>query len=109
MKRFSLITLLILLTLVSLPTQIHAENSFNIYMDDFYSKSNEANKILKDIEKNLKEGSREKVCTRQREAARLGIIANTSLVKAYKTIGEEPPIEVINASKNRWESLLNKC
>ena len=77
-------------------------------MKDFYSKSNEASVILKEIETTLKEGSREKVCFRQREAARLGLLANESLIKAFQIEGTTPPMKSIKASQQRWKSILNE-
>ena len=100
--------ILCLITIIS-PTQIIAETSLDVYMNDFYSKSNEASKILKEIENNLKDGSRKKVCSRQREAARLGLLANKSLLKAFEIEGAQPPMKAIKASQQRWESILNEC
>ena len=53
------------------PVEILADTALDVYMNDFYSKSNEASQILKEIENSLKEGSRKKVCSRQREALSL--------------------------------------
>ena len=97
-----------LITIIS-PTQIFAETVLNVYMNDFYSKSNKASQILKEIENSLKKGSREKVCSRQREAARLGLLANKSLIKAFEIEGANPPLHAIKASQQRWESILNEC
>ena len=97
-----------LVTIIS-PVESFAETALDVYMNDFYSKSNEATKILKEIENSLKEGSRKKVCSRQREAARLGLLANKSLIKAFEIEGTNPPIEAIKASQQRWESILNEC
>ena len=91
------------------PNKVLGETALGVYMNDFYSKSNEASQILRDIERNLKEGSRKKVCTRQREAAKLGILANKSLIKAFEIKGIEPPMEIIQASQKRWESIFNEC
>ena len=96
------------ITIIS-PLETFADTELEIYMNDFYSKSNEASQILKEIEKSLKEGSRKKVCSRQREAARLGLLANKSLIKAFETEGIKPPIDVINSNKKRWESIFNEC
>ena len=109
MRKLIFAFLLILLTLSISPNQILAETALDVYIDDFYSKSNEASKILKEIEMNLKEGSRKNVCSRQREAARLGLLANKSLIKAFEIGGTEPPIEAIKSSQERWESILNDC
>ena len=109
MRKLIFAFLLILLTLSIPPNQILAETALDVYIDDFYSKSNEASKILKEIEMNLKEGSRKNVCSRQREAARLGLLANKSLIKAFEIGGTEPPMEAIKSSQERWEAILNDC
>ena len=77
----------ILIFYLSFPSQTNAETALDVYINDFYSKSNEASQILKDIESTLKEGSRKEVCSRQRKAARLGLLANKSLIKAYEIEG----------------------
>ena len=100
---------LIVLICILLPSQIRGETALEIYMNDFYSKSKEASQILKGIENTLKEGSRKKVCSRQREAARLGLLANKSLIKAFEIEGAQPPMRAIKASQQRWESILNEC
>ena len=109
MRKFIFASLLILFTFSISPNQTLAETPLDVYINDFYSKSNQASKILKEIEANLKEGSRKNVCTKQREAARLGLLANKSLIKAFKIGGIEPPIEVIESSQESWESILNDC
>tara|TARA_B100002019_G_scaffold259637_1_gene245163 strand:+ start:154 stop:483 length:330 start_codon:yes stop_codon:yes gene_type:complete len=99
---------LCLISIIS-PVQIYADMTLDFYMNDFYSKSNEASQILKEIENTLKEGSRDKVCSRQREAAKLGLLANKSLIKAFEIEGAQPPMSAIKASQQRWESILNEC
>ena len=100
--------MLYLILLIS-PVKIYADTTLDFYMNDFYSKSNEASQILKEIENTLKEGSRDKVCSRQREAAKLGLLANKSLIKAFEIEGAQPPMSAIKASQQRWESILNEC
>ena len=109
MKIFVFISFTVLLVKIISPVQVFADTALDVYMNDFYSKSNEASKILKEIEDTLKEGSRKKVCSRQREAARLGLLANKSLIKAFEIEGANPPIEAIKSSQQRWESILNEC
>ncbi len=92
-----------------MPTQILADTTLDFYINDFYSKSNEASQILKELENNLKEGSRENTCSRQREAGRLGLLANKSLIKAFEINGTKPPMRAIKASQKKWESILNEC
>ena len=91
------------------PIQIFADTELNYYINDFYSKSNKASQILKEIENSLKEGSRTKVCSKQRKAAKLGLLANKSLIKAFEIEGTQPPMSVIKATQQKWESILNDC
>ena len=109
MRKLIFTSLLILLTLSILPNQTLAETPLDFYMNDFYSKSKQASKILIELETNLKEGSRKNICSRQREAAKLGILANKSLIKAFEIGGTEPPMKAIKSSQKRWESILNDC
>ena len=103
-----LILTIFIVSLIS-PIQIFANTELDFYINDFYSKSNEASLILKEIENSLKEGSRKNVCSMQREAARLGLLANKSLIKAFEIEGAQPPMSAIKATQQRWESLLNEC
>ena len=58
MKIFVLIIFRMCLVTIISPIEIFADTALDAYMNDFYSKSNEASKILKEIEDTLKEGSR---------------------------------------------------
>ena len=109
MKIFIFTIFILCLITIIYPIQIFADTTLDFYMNDFYSKSNEASKILKEIEDSLKEGSRKKVCSRQREAAKLGLLANKSLIKAFEIEGAQPPKRVIKLSQERRESILNEC
>jgi len=109
MKVFLFTSFIVFLVTIISPIGIFADTALDVYMNDFYSKSNEASKILKEIEDTLKEGSRKKVCSRQREAARLGQLANKSLIKAFEIEGANPPMLAIKASQQMWESILNEC
>ena len=109
MKIFVFNSFIVCLVTIIYPVQIFADTALDVYMNDFYSKSNEASKILKEIENSLKEGSRKEVCSRQREAARLGLLANKSLIKAFEIEGINPPMRTIKSSQKRWESILSEC
>ena len=109
MRNIILKSIFCLFVLIISPDISYSNTALDVYMNDFYSKSNEASQILKEIEKSLKEGSRKKVCARQREAARLGLLANKSLIKAFEIEGANPPMRAIKASQQRWESILNEC
>ena len=109
MKIFIFTSFIVCLITIISPTQIFAETALDIYMNDFYTKSNKASQILKELETSLKDGSRKKVCLKQREAAKLGLLANKSLVKAFEVAGTAPPMDSIKSSTRRWESMLNEC
>jgi len=109
MKIFVFASFIVYLVTIISPVENFADTALDVYMNDFYSKSNKASQILKEIENSLKDGSRKKVCSRQREAARLGLLANKSLIKAFEIEGANPPIQSIKASQLRWESILNEC
>ena len=109
MKIFVFVSFIVCLVTIISPVEIFADTALDVYMNDFYSKSNEASQILKEIENSLKEGSRKNVCSRQREAAKLGLLANKSLIKAFEVGGTQPPIEAIRSNQKRWESILNEC
>jgi hypothetical protein len=109
MKIFVFLSFIVCLVTIIYPVEIFADTALDVYMNDFYSKSNQASQILKETENSLKEGSRKKVCSRQREAARLGLLANKSLIKAFEIQGANPPMKEIKSSQQRWESILNEC
>ena len=109
MKIFVFVSFIVCLVTTISPIKVFADSALDVYMNDFYSKSNEASQILKEIEIILKEGSRKKVCSKQREAARLGLLANKSLIKAFEIKGTNPPMKEIKTSQQRWESILNEC
>ena len=66
---------------INIPNQVNAEYNSDFYMNDFYTKSNEASQILKEIESDMKLGIKKKICSRQIRAAKLGIVANESFIK----------------------------
>jgi len=101
--------LIILIINMSFSNHVNAEDKLDFYMNEFYSKSNEASLILKEIESDMKSGIRKKICSRQIKAAKLGILANESLIKAFEIAGTQPPNSSLNASQKRWESLLDDC
>ena len=109
MKRLIINFLVIFTINLYIPNQVNAETKLDFYLNDFYTKLNEASLILKEIESDMKKGIKKRICTRQIKAAKLGILANESLIKAFEIAGTEPPNSSINASQKRWEYLLNNC
>ncbi len=50
MKIFVFVSFIVCLVTIISPVEIFADTALDVYMNDFYSKSNEASQILKEIE-----------------------------------------------------------
>ena len=109
MKRLFPPLLISLVLLFSSVISANAESEFEMYLSDFYQKQEKASKILKEIETDLKDGSRDRVCERQREAASYGIEATESLIKAFKTNGSKTEMENLQAGLDKWRELRDYC
>ena len=109
MKRILLLSLIFSLFLFISLTPVKANTEFEKYLNDFYQKQERASQILKGIETDLKDGSRDKVCARQREAANYGIEATKSLIKAFKTNNSNTEIESLQAGLHKWRELRDYC
>ena len=109
MKRFFLLSLIFIFHLFYSVIPVNAESEFEMYLTDFYQKQEKASMILKEIETDLKDGSRERVCARQKEAANYGIEATESLIKAFKAKGSKTQIESLQAGLDKWRELRDYC
>ena len=109
MKRLIPLLLISLVLLFSSVIAANAESEFEMYLRDFYQKQERASKILKEIETDLKDGSRDRVCARQREAASYGIEATESLIKAFKINGSKTEMENLQAGLDKWRELRDYC
>ncbi len=109
MKRLFPLLLISLVLLFSSVIPINAESEFEMYLNDFYQKQEKASKILKEIETDLKDGSRDRVCARQREAASYGIEATESLIKAFKINSSKTEMENLQAGLDKWRELRDYC
>ena len=88
---------------------VNAESDFEMNLSVFYQQQQKATKILKEIETELKDGSRNRVCIRQREAASYGIEATESLIKALKNNGSKNEIENLQSGLDKWRELRDNC
>ena len=109
MRHILILSLTFFIFLFFLLKSVKAETEFEMYLSDFYQKQDKASKILKEIEIDLKDGSRDKVCARQREAAKYGIEATESLIKAFKINGSKIEMENLQAGLNKWKELRDYC
>jgi len=109
MRHILILSLTFFIFLFFLLNPVKAETEFEMYLSDFYQKQDKASKILKEIEIDLKDGTRDKVCSRQREAAKYGIEATESLIKAFKINGSKVEMENLQAGLNKWKELRDYC
>ncbi len=109
MKRFFLLLLISVVLMLFSVMSVNAESELEMYLNNFYQKQEKASKILKEIEIDLKDGSRDRACARQREAAKYGIEATESLIKAFKTNGSKTEIENLQAGLEKWRELRDYC
>ena len=111
MKRLLLLSLIFSFFLFISLLPAKAATQFDMYLSDFYQKQERASEILKEIEADLKDGSRDKVCVKQREAANYGIEATESLIKAFKNSGSgsNAQMENLQAGLDKWRELRDYC
>ena len=109
MKRILPLTLIFSFFLFISLTPVKANTEFEMYLSDFYQKQERASQILKEIETDLKNGSRDKVCARQKEAANYGIEATESLIKAFEINGSKTQMINLQAGMNKWKELRDYC
>ena len=109
MKRLFLLLLIIVPLLFFSFISANAESEFDLYLSDFYQKQERASQMLKEIEMDLKDGSRDKDCARQREAASYGIEATESLIEAFKINGSKTEIDNLKAGLEKWRELRDYC
>ena len=108
MKRLLLSLIFSFLLFYSL-IPVRAETEFEINLSEFYQKQEKASKILQEIETDLKDGSKDRACARQREAAIYGIEATESLIKAFKINGSKAQMENLQAGLDKWRELRDYC
>ena len=108
MKHFFSIFITVYLLFFS-AISVSAESDFEINLSIFFEQQQKATKILREIETELKNGSRDRVCTRQREAASYGIEATESLIRALKNNVSMIEIENLQSGLDKWRELRDNC
>ena len=107
--KYILICLVFSFCLFTASIPLKAETQFGIYLNEFYKKQEMASQILKELESEMKNGSKAKICARQKEAANYGIEATESLIKAFKISGTPSNFNDIQAGLNKWKELKVNC
>ena len=108
MKHLFSILIVLFLLLIS-ATSVNADSDFEKNINIFYQKQQKASKILKEIETELKNGSRDRVCKRQKKAASYAIEATESLIKALKNNDSKTEIEKLQSGLDKWKELRDNC
>ncbi len=109
MKSFFLPFFICLVVLFFSAISVKADSEFEMNLNNFYQKQAKASKILEEIGTELKDGSRDNVCKRQREAANYGIEATESLIKALEAHGSKNEINNLQAGLDKWRELRDYC
>ena len=109
MKRLLILSLIFSFLLFISVIPVNAETEFEIFLNDFYQKQELASQMLKEIETDLKNGSKARICARQREAANYGIEATESLIKAFKINGSKTEMNSLQAGLDKWRELRDYC
>ncbi len=109
MIKLKLIPILFVFYLLISCFPAQAETQFETHMNTFYTKQEIASKLLKDIEKDLKDGSIERLCARQRKASNYGIEATESLIQAFEVNGTPYNSDDMKAVLNKWRDLKRNC
>ena len=109
MKRLLHIFFICVVLISFFDLSVDAESEFEMNLNNFYQKQERASKILKEIETDLKDGSRDRACARQKEAAKYGIEATESLIKAIRIDGSKTEIENVQAALEKWRALNDSC
>ena len=109
MRQLVLFTLIVTLSLLVFSLPVKANTKFEMYMNDFYTKQEKASNLLKEIEIDLKNGSTVRVCSRQKQAAKYGIEATKSLIKAFEIDGTTTDMNIFQAGLDKWKELRDYC
>ena len=109
MKRLLILSLIFSFLLFISVIRVNAETEFELFLNDFYQKQELASQILKEIETDLKNGSKARICAKQREAANYGIEATESLIKAFKINGSMSEMNSLQAGLEKWRELRDYC
>ena len=110
MKNFypALVQFLCLLIFIN-PVFAGIEIDFNDYMQIWNEKIELASQYLKDAESSFKNGDELQGCVKQREAAKYGVEATESLIKAFEISGSTSDMSNIESGLDKWKELRDFC
>ena len=105
------IIVLIFLFLTSGPATALDTNKedFESHMNNWNQNIKLASEYLDKAEKELKNGDAIQSCIKQKQAAKYGIEATESLIKAFKENGSEGDIKSFETGLEKWKELRDFC
>ncbi len=101
--------LIILIVFPVNPASAYSPEKYEDYLNNWNSKIKLASEFLDNAEKELKNGNEIQACLNQRKAAKYGIEATESLIKAFKESGSTDDLSNIKAGLNKWKELRDFC
>ena len=103
------ITLIIIIFMHAPLSSALSNDDYKSYLQVWDQKIKLASEYLKDAEEELKNGNEAIACKKQREAAKYGIEATESLIKAFKISGSTNDLSDLRVGINKWEELRDFC
>ena len=108
--RFFLNIILIIIIFIYAPlVSAFSNEDYKSYLDVWDQKIKLASEYLKEAEKELKDGNEAVACKNQREAAKYGIEATESLIKAFEVSGSTDDLSDLRVGISKWEELRDFC
>ena len=109
MNRLIILILTLLILLAGDSVLADSGKEFDANLENWNEKISLASKYLEDAEKELKNGDAIQGCINQKKAAKYGIEATESLIKAFKESGSEQDISNIKSGLDKWKELRDFC
>ncbi len=109
--RIFVLALVVLIILIFPNHSVVADpiNQFDYYYKNWNEKIKLASQFLDEAEKELKSGNEAQACIKQRKAAKYGIEATQSLIKAFEESKSTNDLSDIQSGLKKWEELRDFC
>ena len=106
--QFALMQLLYIFFIVQ-PVLSDPASNLDSYMNTWTEKIGLASQYLKDAESEFKNGDELQGCVKQKKAAKYGIEATQSLIKAFEISGSTDDMSNITSGLDKWRELRDFC
>tara|TARA_B100000700_G_scaffold323970_1_gene428986 strand:+ start:1026 stop:1355 length:330 start_codon:yes stop_codon:yes gene_type:complete len=108
MIRFLIILFLFISTSQSLVAG-ETDKAYESYINSWQENIILARKMLTDAENSLSNGDMLASCTSQRKASIYGLEATRSRIKAFRVVGDNSQIELLEEGLKKWKALGDFC